>query len=73
MERVFLIGTHSCLANVEAGFPKGLYLDHYSFWLISIDLSDGRISSLKLFPADTSLFSIVEIECQINWISIKSK
>ena len=67
-QRVGLDGQVSTWANVKAGVPQG------SIFLIYInDLPKGLSSNAKLFPDDTSLFSIIHdsrttrIELNDNW------
>ena len=59
-QRVILNGRYSSWAKVEAGVPQGSILGPLLF-LISINvLSDNLASNPKLFPDDTSLFSVVK-------------
>ena len=44
---------------VKAGFPQGSILAHLFFLIYINDLSIDIISTVKLFPDDTSLFSII--------------
>ena len=58
-QRVVLNGQHSKWANIEAGVPQGSILGPLHFFIYINDLPDNLISNPKLFPDDTSLFSVI--------------
>ena len=59
-QRVVLNGHHSSWTNVQAGVLQGSILGPLFFLIYVNDLSDGLNSNPKLFPEDTSLFSVVQ-------------
>ena len=59
-QRVILNGQYSSWAKVEAGVPQGSILGPLLFLIYINDLSDNLASNPKLFPDDTSLFSVVK-------------
>ena len=58
-QRVVLNGQHSSWADVKAGVPQGSILGPLLFLIYINDLTNGLNSNVKLFPDDTSLFSVV--------------
>ena len=52
-------GQHSSWTNIEAELPQGSILGLLFFLIYINDLSDGLSSNPKLFPDDTSLFSVI--------------
>ena len=58
-QRVVLHGQTSSWADVNAGVPQGSILGPLLFLIYVNDLADGLSSNAKLFPDDTSLFSVV--------------
>ena len=58
-QRVVLNGQTSSWADVNAGVPQGSILGPLLFLIYVNDLADGLSSNAKLFPDDTSLFSVV--------------
>ena len=56
---VVLNGQRSSWADVNAGVPQGSTLGPLLFLIYINDLADGLPSNAKLFPDDTSLFSVV--------------
>ena len=58
-QRVVLHGQNSSCTNVHAGVPQGSILRPLSFLICINDLADDMSSNVKLFAADTSLFSLV--------------
>ena len=59
IERVILNGQHSSWRDVNAGAPQGSILIPLLFLFYINDLSNGLKFNLKLFPDDTSLFSVI--------------
>ena len=57
-QRVVLNGQHLSWTNVQAGVPRDLFLDHYSFW--SISMTYDLTSNPQLLVDDTSPFSVVQ-------------
>ena len=58
-QRAVLNGQASPWASIKAGVPQGFILGPPSFLIYINDLSDNLSITAKLFPDDTSLFSIV--------------
>ena len=58
--RATLNGQSSSWTNFNAGVPQGSLLGPLLFLIYINDLSDGLSSNAKLFPDDTSLFSVVQ-------------
>ena len=58
-QRVVLNGQFSLWADVDAGVPQGSILGPLLFLIYINDLTNDLSSSAKLFPDDTSLFSVV--------------
>ena len=58
-QRVVLTGKYSSWTNTEAGVPQGSILVPLLFLIYINDSSDNLKKNPKLFPDDTSLFSIV--------------
>ena len=59
-QRVVLNGQYSSWAAIEAGVPQASILGSLLFQLYINNSSDDLASNAKLFPDDTSLFSVVE-------------
>ena len=58
-QRVVLNGQYSTWTNVEAGVPQGSILGPLLFLIYINDFPENLASNLKLFPDDTSLFSVI--------------
>ena len=58
-QRFVLNGQVSQWTSIEAGAPQGSKLGPLSFFIYINDISDGLSTNAKLFPDDTSLFSVV--------------
>ena len=58
-QRVVLNGQYSSWTSIEAGVPQGSILRRLLFFIYINDLYDGLTTNVKLFTADTSLFSII--------------
>ena len=58
-QRVLLNGQLSKCLPVKVGVPHGSILGPLFFLIYINDLSDGLVSTVKLFADDTSIFSVV--------------
>ena len=58
-QRVLLNGQRSEWLPVKGGVPQGSILGLLFFLICINDLSDGLLSTVKLFANGTSLFSVV--------------
>ena len=58
-QRVVLNGQVSTWKNINAGVPQGSILGPLLFLIYINDLTEGLTTNVKLFPDDTSLFSVV--------------
>ena len=58
-QRVVLNGQVSTWKNINAGVPQGSILGPMLFLIFINDLTEGLTTNVKLFPDDTSLFSVV--------------
>ena len=58
-QRVVLNGQFSRWSSIETGVPQGSILGPLLFLIYFNDLSDDLSTNAKLFPDDTSLFSVV--------------
>ena len=58
-QRVVLNGQSSNWIHVKAGVPQGSVMGPLLFLIYIKDLPEGLITNAKLFPDDTSLFSVV--------------
>ena len=59
-QRFVLNRKYSIWVNIEAGVPQGSILGPLFFLIYINDISDDLTSNQKLFPDDTSLFSVVQ-------------
>ena len=59
-QRFVLNRKYSIWVNIEAGVPHGSILGPLFFLIYINDISDDLTSNQKLFPEDTSLFSVVQ-------------
>ena len=58
-QRVVLNGQVSIWKNINAGVPQGFIFGPLLFLIDINDLTEGLTTNVKLFPDDTSLFSVV--------------
>ena len=58
-QRVVLNGQASIWKNINAGVPQGFIFGPLLFLIDINDLTEGLTTNVKLFPDDTSSFSVV--------------
>ena len=72
-QRVALNRQNSSWANIEAGVRQGSIVGPLLFQIYMNDLPDNLSTNVKLFPDDTSLFSVVHdiatSSCDLNYDS----